>query len=161
MADFDDIFNIILENFQKIFYPEEWLATDLAFSRTELLLIMLLERRGDMIMSELAGELNAPMSTMTGLADKLVKSGYLGRNRTESDRRVVTVGLTEEGRQVAARLKSTAMEYLHIIDETLSNEEKEILLRIYHKVKDVLDNKSVNLNHKGNLKPTLQKIEIE
>lgn len=161
MFNYDDVFNIILENFQKIFYPEEWLATDLAFSRTELLLIMLIDRRGDMIMSELAAELNVPMSTMTGLADKLVKGGYLSRNRNDSDRRVVTAGLTGEGLQVAARLKNTAMEYLKIIDETLSHEEKEMLVRIYHKVKNVLDIKLTSINREKNNVAVIKKIEID
>jgi DNA-binding MarR family transcriptional regulator len=161
MVDFDAIFDLILDNFRKIFYPEEWLATDLALSRTELLLVILLDRRGEMTMSELAAELNAAMSTMTGLADKLVKGGYLARSRSDADRRVVTIGLTESGREVAARLKNTAFKYLKIIDETLSPAEKETLQQIYYKVKAVLDSKAEAINRNEHQPATLRKITIE
>lgn len=161
MVDFDSIFDLILDNFRKIFYPEEWLATDLALSRTELLLVILLDRRGEMTMSELASELNVALSTMTGLADKLVKGGYLARSRSDSDRRVVTVGLTESGREVAASLKKTAFEYLKIIDETLSPAEKETLQQIYHKVKTVLDSKAKVINRNEPQPALLKRITID
>jgi len=48
-------------------------------------------------MSEIADFLNAPLSTLTSIADKLVAKKFLVRHNSDEDRRVVKVALGEKG----------------------------------------------------------------
>jgi len=53
------------------------------------------------------GELSKKMylhpSTITGVVDRLEKKGYVLRNRSEGDRRIVNVQLTPEGKRLVGR----------------------------------------------------------
>jgi DNA-binding MarR family transcriptional regulator len=51
-------------------------------------------------MGELSRMLDVPLSTATRIMDWLVKSGYAERLPDPQDRRVVRVGLTQNGRQI-------------------------------------------------------------
>ena len=51
-------------------------------------------------MGELSRMLDVPLSTATRIMDWLVKSGYAERLPDAQDRRVVRVGLTQNGRQI-------------------------------------------------------------
>ncbi len=52
--------------------------------------------------SELATRVGVSGSAMTGMVDRLAKSGLVERRRSDEDRRVVWVKVTDEGRQVVA-----------------------------------------------------------
>jgi DNA-binding MarR family transcriptional regulator len=51
-------------------------------------------------MGELSRYLDVPLSTATRIMDWLVQSGYVERLPDPQDRRVVRVGLTQNGRQI-------------------------------------------------------------
>jgi DNA-binding MarR family transcriptional regulator len=57
-----------------------------------------LERAGtQMTMSELSHNLMVSNGNVTGVIDRLEKSGYVTRTRAEHDRRIQFIGLTEKG----------------------------------------------------------------
>ena len=59
-----------------------------------------LERNGErMTMSELSRELMVSNGNVTGVIDRLEKSGYVTRTRAEHDRRVQHIELTTKGRR--------------------------------------------------------------
>jgi DNA-binding MarR family transcriptional regulator len=70
------------------------------FTIKEMFLINVLGSRQSATMSELAQVLSVPLTAMTGIVARLVKRGYLDRFRTEEDRRVVLVSLSEQGREI-------------------------------------------------------------
>jgi DNA-binding MarR family transcriptional regulator len=49
-------------------------------------------------MSEVAGDLKITLGTLTTAINKLIKKGYVDRQRIEEDRRVVQVQLTKKGK---------------------------------------------------------------
>ena len=49
-------------------------------------------------MSEVAAKLEITTGTLTTAVDKLIKKGYVERNRNESDRRIVNIKLTKRGK---------------------------------------------------------------
>ena len=71
-------------------------------SMTQLHVLNLLERHGEMAMSRLAEMLDVSMSNATGLVDRIEERGYVERIRVPSDRRVVLVRITD-GRTAVAR----------------------------------------------------------
>jgi DNA-binding MarR family transcriptional regulator len=54
--------------------------------------------------SQLAHDLGVSVPTVTGMADRLVEAGMIKRVHSETDRRVVLLRLSRDGREVAERL---------------------------------------------------------
>ena len=61
----------------------------LGISMTQLHVLHLLDRHGEMAMSRLADMLDVSMSAATGLVDRIEEHGYVERIRVPSDRRIV------------------------------------------------------------------------
>jgi len=133
-----DFYKLFLDNAKKILYPEELINLDLNFSKSELLALLILEQHGEIIMSQIADYINIPLSTATGLVNRLVKNGYIERERNESDRRIVAIQLTDKGKVVTERVKGIALGYLGLIDQVLSDEESQVLYNVMEKVLHVL-----------------------
>jgi DNA-binding MarR family transcriptional regulator len=53
---------------------------------------------------ELSREMSYDSGSMTRMLDRLEKKGFVSRARSEADRRIVELSLTERGRDAAARL---------------------------------------------------------
>ncbi|OEF97457.1 MarR family winged helix-turn-helix transcriptional regulator [Desulfuribacillus alkaliarsenatis] len=158
--DVNNLYDIILDHAKTFFYPEEWLELDLNFSKTELMALLLVERKRELSMSQLAEAINMPMSTATGIADRMVRSGLLKRERSELDRRVVVVRLTDEGNQLIVQMKELVTNYISKIEAELTDEEKQLLIKVFFKVVNIFKNKQ----HKADKQETtakIQKIEID
>ncbi len=63
----------------------------------ELMIIGFVGDNKSVKMSEIADYLNAPLSTLTSIADKLVSKKFLVRQNSDEDRRVVKIALDEKG----------------------------------------------------------------
>jgi len=61
-----------------------------------------LAERGELSASELAGLADVAPATATQMLDSLVSSGFVERSRSERDRRIVLVSLTERGGTLVA-----------------------------------------------------------
>ena len=83
---------------------------------------------------EIADELSLPMSTLTGIFNKLVMKGLVSRDRCENDRRVVRVNLTEKGHDAAILKKQNAQNFALSILEPLSEAEQDQLLNLLRKI---------------------------
>ena len=161
MFDFDNIVDLFIENTKKLFFPEEWIELDLRFSKSELFSMFFLDKRKEVSMTELVEYINTPMSTATGIVDRLVKNGYIKRDRSETDRRIVILRLTDEGSQLIKRLKDLIYGYLNMILDDLTEEEKQFMTRIILKIMDSLQNKLNTKIPGGQNENNLKKIDIE
>jgi DNA-binding MarR family transcriptional regulator len=72
----------------------------LGISMTQLHVMHLLERHGELAMSHLAETLDVSVSAATGLVDRVEERGFVERIRVPSDRRIVLVRITTAGRQM-------------------------------------------------------------
>jgi MarR family transcriptional regulator, organic hydroperoxide resistance regulator len=161
MFDYDNMVDLIIENAKKLFFPEEWINLDLKFSKFEIFTLMYLDKRKEMTMSDLIEYLHSPMSTATGIADRLVKKGYILRDRSESDRRIVILKITEEGSRLIKDFKDIIAEYLNMVLDDLTDEEKKFLIHIILKI---VKNLQAKLNPQTSIeqgKTTIKNIEIE
>jgi MarR family transcriptional regulator, organic hydroperoxide resistance regulator len=159
--DTTQIWDLIFNSIKKFIFPEEWLQVDLALSKQEVFALLLLERRGEIIMSEIADYVNVPMSTATGIVDRLVKNNYLDRNRSDSDRRVVMIRLAEKGKLLVDQIKNLGSQYIESISNSLTDEERVFLLKIITKIIAVINEKSVSIRESNASENKLTKIEIE
>lgn len=161
MFDLDNIVDLLIDNIKKLFFPNEWINMDLKFSKTELFAMLLLDRNKEVTMTELVEYINSPMSTATGIVDRLVKNGYLSRNRSETDRRIVVLKLTESGAQIIKDLKTLISKYLKLIVDDLTEEEKQFLMGIVFKIMNKLQTEMTANISSDKDKATIKKIDIE
>jgi len=103
-------------------------------SREEIRALILLRGSGRTIMSDFAGELGVPLSTATHTIDRLVNKGLVLRVRSEQDRRVVLVEMSESGiafqDSLRARHQAMARSWL----APLSPSERETFLDLMAKI---------------------------
>lgn len=78
-------------------------------------------------MSTVARALSVTTGTLTISVNGLVKKGYVDRVRSDEDRRVVLVSLTEKGRKAYARHYAFHQKMIGSVTEGLSPEEQVAL----------------------------------
>lgn len=74
-------------------------STSLGFS--ELQVVAFVSRKGSCRMTEIAAALGLKLSNLTGIVDKLIERELAVRERSEQDRRVVSMSLTPAGYEIA------------------------------------------------------------
>ena len=161
MNQYNHLVDLIFDNIKKIFYPEEWIDLDLSFSKTEFFSMIIIDRYGDMTMSQIAGYIQVSMSTATGIIDRLVKKGYLKRDRSESDRRIVVICLTDKGQNLMHEFKSRISDYIQRIDDVLSEEEKQLMYGIFIKIINLFGTQESEHSGLDNKQNQIKQIDIE
>ncbi|HOE56026.1 MAG TPA: MarR family transcriptional regulator [Bacillota bacterium] len=161
MLNLDNILETLIDNAKKLFFHNDWINMDLKFSKTEIFTMLLLDRDKEVTMTELTEYINSPMSTATGIADRLVKSGYISRERSEADRRIVILTLTDAGLKFIKDFKDLIFSYLKLILDDLSQEEKQFLIRTVFKIINRLETEKINAEPDGKDKTIIKKIDIQ
>ncbi len=85
-------------------------------------------------MSEIAKALQLTLSSVTALVDKLEAKGFVTRQRSLEDRRIVRVSLTAEGRKFYGLVESAHRELSMSVLKVLSLEEQVTLLALFRKL---------------------------
>jgi len=113
---------------------EELFASRLEVSERELALLRTLVEEGAMITKALGGRFRVPVSTMTGLVDRMEKKGLVRRVRGRRDRRAIELEATPAG---ALALKEHARGVEAVargILEALPERDQEALITILRRV---------------------------
>ena len=85
---------------------------------------------------ELAEELHVRPATLSGLADRLERNGFARRWPDPTDRRVVRIGLTEEGVALLDEVFATARDYLTAVFERMGPEAENELSEAFERFAD-------------------------
>jgi DNA-binding MarR family transcriptional regulator len=131
----------LIDLFSKLFedrYDEEKSAsvdTPLcSLSSNDLKVLCSLNGKDFPNIKEISDELSFPMSTLTGIFNKLVSKDLVSRDRCEFDRRVVRVNLTEKGYEAAKIKKANSQNFALSILSHLNESEQEQLLLLLEKI---------------------------
>ncbi|WP_291579811.1 MarR family winged helix-turn-helix transcriptional regulator [Clostridium sp. UBA6640] len=92
-------------------------------------------------MSEVAQSLKITVGTLTTAINKLVKKGYVERNRCEEDRRSVKIKLTRKGKLAYRIHERFHHEMIKASIEGLSQEEEDVLIRSLEKLNEFFKSK--------------------
>lgn len=133
----DSVFSelrILLENIHKLADPGELGKVEI--SRPELLALMHIDETYDgMNMSTLARNLAMPLSTASGVVDRLEKKKLLLRKHgAKEDKRVVTVHLTDEGKRLIKQYRNQVSLLLDEMNGILTEEEFQMAVILFRKV---------------------------
>ena len=124
------LFNDILHIEEKVLKSSE--IKDLSI--TEMHTIDAIGTQGNRTMGEIAHDLRITVGTLTSAINRLIKKGYAERTRTEVDRRVVLVSLTEKGMQA---YKIHADFHKEMVEATLNScddNQQEVLCNVIEKI---------------------------
>jgi DNA-binding MarR family transcriptional regulator len=119
---------------------EELFATRLEVSERELALLRTLVEEGPMITKALGGRFGVPVSTMTGLVDRMEKKGLVRRVRGRRDRRAIELEASPAGalalKEHARGLEAVARGILDALPERDQESLITILRRVWTRIAD-------------------------
>lgn len=124
------------------FYTKE-LEKKYRVSVPQLGCLLALYENGPMPPSQVAKHIMVKSSTVTGIIDRLEQKRLVERSRISSDRRVITIGLTESGRMLAQNSPLPIQE--RIVDgyKDLPSNEREDIIRALKKLSSMLDSNAM------------------
>jgi DNA-binding MarR family transcriptional regulator len=102
----------------------------------EFAVLQTLNNQSPLMASEIANELKVSSSHITAVTDRLVKKSYIQRVRSDSDRRIVYLEITDEGKRIACEMDEIKNEYFGNKFSALSEEEVKTMINIFTKLLD-------------------------
>lgn len=146
----------VLDQCHFLFFPDKWLEMLADYSKNDFMTLIYLYRNGEATMTDIAGYINAPLNTATGVVGRLEKKGVISRQRSSEDRRVVTVVLTGKGlmeiKEGLNEINSIFTEIMGVVDRN----DIDSVLRVLDKVIEIL-----NLRRNKEATKKVNKINIE
>jgi DNA-binding MarR family transcriptional regulator len=85
---------------------------------------------------ELAEELHIRPATLSGLADRLERNGFARRWPDATDRRVVRIGLTDEGVGLLDEVSAVARDYISAVFDRMGVEARDELIEAFERFAD-------------------------
>ena len=161
MDTFESLMFQYLDRFKLLFFPEQWDNFILNCSKNEIFILLLLYRKGEVNMSEIAEYINTPLNTATGIVTRMEKRNIILRTRSMTDKRVVTVTMTNSGTELMNQMLKEIIYYGQTVMEELTAQETKLLFQIIDKVIGVLhrENEKESLQNQTSTKP--KRITIE
>ncbi|MFD0681941.1 MULTISPECIES: MarR family winged helix-turn-helix transcriptional regulator [unclassified Paenibacillus] len=97
-------------------------------------IIYALFKNSRLTMADISKRINKDKSTVTALVDKLVRLGYVTKERDREDTRIVYVALAPKGSELEPIFEAISKELLDLFYLNISDKEKEDLLNILKKI---------------------------
>lgn len=143
------------------FAADWWQNALMDCSKNEMLALVHVYRTGETSMSRIAEYVGVPLNTATGIVNRLEKRGLVQRWRSEQDKRVMVVRITEQGsRQVASAVEVISSMMGKVFDG-LSDDERRVLLKVIGRLPALLEAESGEHQNAGSTKGGMKRIAIE
>lgn len=104
----------------------------------QILILDFLNQQGESKMTDMAHFMRVTTAAMTGLADRLVRDGYLMRVYDPADRRVIKVRLTSRGNELVKKINDQRRKMVIKILSQISEADRKDYLRILMQIKEIL-----------------------
>ncbi|MDD5255221.1 MAG: MarR family transcriptional regulator [Candidatus Omnitrophica bacterium] len=104
----------------------------------QLLVMQFMDENQSSRMTDVATFMKVSTAAITGLVDRLVRSGYAARLLDSNDRRIIRVNLTAKGRGLIKKINDQRRQMVVHIFGKISEQEREDYLRILRRIRDVL-----------------------
>lgn len=100
----------------------------------DLRVIEHLGESGAQMMRSLAEQLGVAVNSMTNIVDNLELQGLAQRTRSDEDRRVIHVELTEKGKLIYQSAAHAKSQFHRALLAALTEDEQEIMLVLFRKI---------------------------
>lgn len=132
-ADLQEVVQDILKQFQCV-NAAAANGPHVELNMQELRLVEFLGNEGPRIMRELAEYLTVAVNSVTSIVDHLEKKGLVHRQRSEEDRRIIRVELTDPGREIYQSLVEVNRRLFRSMLGALTKDEQEIFMVLFRKI---------------------------
>jgi DNA-binding MarR family transcriptional regulator len=102
-------------------------------------LLKLLYAQQPLTVGEVADQLDVSLAGASGMIDRLVHADLITRTRSETDRRVVTIELTDVGRNQIESQSAQRKDFLRKMFLKLSEDELKMLLSLIERMADPVE----------------------
>lgn len=102
--------------------------------KRDLAIVGFVGDQGQVIMKAIAEFMDIPVSTTTGIVEKLVKKGYLAREFSPTDRRSIQIVLSNKGKETHQMMNKMRVTMANRMLDDLTDAEGERLIRLMEKV---------------------------
>jgi len=131
----NEIMSVLTREFVKFNTPEFY---KVKITLPQSVVLCILHKTGESKMTDIAHMINVTTAAMTGIIDRLVKSGCVVRINDPKDRRITKVRLTPKGNQVVENMIEQRKKLTIKLFEMISQSEREEYLRILGHIRDHL-----------------------
>jgi DNA-binding MarR family transcriptional regulator len=132
-ADLQDLVQDILKQFQCV-NAAAANGPHVELNMQELRVVELLGNEGPRMMRELAEHVALAVNSVTSIVDGLERKELVRRQRSEEDRRVVRVELTDSGREIYQSLVEVNLRLFRSMLGVLNDDEQEIFMVLFRKI---------------------------
>lgn len=105
----------------------------------QVMVLFILYRRTCCKATDISEFIGITSGAVTAVADKLEKLGLIRRERSEEDRRLVLLSLTDKGLQTVKCIRKHRFDLLKHRLRCLSHEELEYMTRVFDKITKQID----------------------
>lgn len=124
-GEISDLMNGVFKSFMLL---NKEIESYFDMSSARILTLLAFTEKKIMYMNELSKKLSLNTSTSTRMIDSLVKEGFVERGKDKSDRRVVTVELSDKGKKMVKDIKTFRDRYFDLIKDKVKNKGKEEMI---------------------------------
>ena len=142
MSNYEVLHDILVKLFQEILDIESKALITSEFkdiSVNDMHIIEAIGEREPKNMSSVAKIMSVTVGTLTIAINSLVKKGYVHRERSEEDRRVVLISLTEKGKQANAHHMKFHDGMIQAVLKDLNEEQQEVLVKALMNLRTFFD----------------------
>ncbi len=154
---FEDYIFRYVDQIKEFLAPEIWQNLLMDCSKNEIFALWLLYVEKEVNMTRIAEYINVPLNTATGIVSRMEKRKLVIRQRSEEDKRIVTIRLGECGMQQIQLLLKEFMYYGQKVMEGFTEDELNIFFRMLNRFMEILKEE----HNKKQEKPKVKKIIIE
>ncbi|RLL86984.1 transcriptional regulator [Mesotoga sp. H07pep.5.4] len=126
------IMSVVKQNFESDFKK-------MGVTQSQILVMRVLNLRGDMKVSDISKELDLSNSTVSGIIDRLVEKKIVQRKRSEEDRRIVMISLADEYRQPVKKGLNAFAQKMRKALSTMTEEDVDSIIRGLEKLEKILE----------------------
>ncbi|MDF2887567.1 MAG: transcriptional regulator [Lacrimispora sp.] len=102
-------------------------------------IIFTLLRKEKITMKDLAGSIKKDKSTVTVLVEKLVRLGYIKKERDVADNRITYLSLTQKGADLKPMFEDISKNLFDTVYQDIPKEEREALMQSLDKINHNFD----------------------
>nr|WP_239583408.1 MarR family transcriptional regulator [Metabacillus iocasae] len=103
-------------------------------SPNEFMTLRMLKDLGPQKVTDISKRLNVSASHITAVTDLLISKEFVERKRSEQDRRIVEIVLTEAGKEVFERVEQKKQDYFFDRFQHFTDEEIKIIITLFEKI---------------------------
>lgn len=135
--EFEQIFQYV-DQVKELLSSRIWENILLDCSKNEIFILWLLYRRTEVNMTQVAEYIQTPLNTATGIIARMEKRGLVVRERSQEDKRVVTIRMGRQGISQMQDILKEIFYYGSKVMDSFSEEELLLACRMMNKVLEIM-----------------------